>query len=399
MLIAFFIPILAFSAPVTTDYWMYIGAFTSRGAKGIYVSRFHTATGTLETPVLAAGRLWQASSSASGSLQRIAAQVRVDWPNLKMIVNGVQNPTFLVVHPNGRYLYSADTNAVGTVSAFQIDPVNAGLTSLNVKSSQGGLPSFVTIDRTGKNLLVADYSGAVAVLPIGADGHLKDATSVVHHKGVGSDRAREPHAHSVNLSPDNRFALAADTGLDEVFVYKFDSTKGLLAANDPPYIRFAPATGPRHLSFHPQLSVAYVIGEAGSSVTTLHWDSQRGILSQIQTVSTLPPDFHGSSGGSEVLVHQSGKFLYASNRGHESIAVFAIEPSMGTLTPVQYASTLGRQPRNFRIDPTGKYLFAENVVTDNVVEFRIDQQTGRLTPTGVTIKVPGPACIKFVAAK
>jgi len=377
---------------------MYMGTFTSRGAKGVYVSAFHSSNGQIGPPVLAAGRLWQSnSSSPSGSLQRIGAQVRAEWPSLKMILKGVQNPTFLAIHPNGRYLYTADNNPVGTISAFQIDPASGMLATLNIKSSEGGLPSFVTIDRTGKNLLVANYSGGVAVLPIGPDGSLKDATSVVHHKNAG--QTRQPHAHSINLSPDNRFAIAADSGLDEVLVYKFDPDKGKLTPNDPPFIKLAPAAGPRHLSFHPQLSVAYVIAEAGSSVTTLQWDSRRGIFSELQTLSTLPPDFHGSNGAAEVLVHPNGRFLYGSNRGHDSIAVFAINPVTGTLTTVQFASTQGKQPRNFRIDPTGKYLLAGNVVTDDIVEFGIDQKTGRLAPTGVTIKVPAPACIKFLAQK
>jgi 6-phosphogluconolactonase len=257
----------------------------------------------------------------------------------------------------------------------------------------------VTVDRLGKNALVANYGGgSIACLPIGEDGRLGDATAFVQHKGssVNPQRQQGPHAHSINLDAANRFAFVADLGLDKVLVYRFDQSAGTLEPNDPPAASIAPGSGPRHFAFHPGGRFAYVINEMKSTVTAFAYDADRGTLQTFQTVSTLPEDSDGRSSTAEVQVHPSGKFLYGSNRGHDSIAAFAIDAATGRLTPIGHESTQGKNPRNFGIDPTGAYLLAANQDNDNIVAFRIDAATGKLRPAGQSIHVPMPVCVKFM---
>jgi 6-phosphogluconolactonase len=287
----------------------------------------------------------------------------------------------------------------GAVSAFSIDAATGKLTLLNQKSSRGPGPCHVTVDRLGKNALVANYGGgSVACLPIGEDGRLGDATAFIQHKGssVNPQRQREPHAHSINLDAANRFAFVADLGLDKVLVYRFDPSAGTLEPNDPPAAVIASGSGPRHFAFHPSGRFAYVINELNSTVTAFAYDAERGTLQTLQTVTTLPEGFDGKSFPAEVQVHPSGKFLYGSNRGHDSIACFAIDAATGRLTPIGHEPTQGKNPRNFGIDPTGAYLLAANQDGDNVVAFRIDPATGKLSPTGQSIRVPMPVCVKFM---
>ena len=401
MLPAFLALVLVGCGSTTTkpDYWMYAGTYTMHGGKGIYLYKFHAATGETDGAGLAAGRLWQSNIDAlASSPSRILAQIRAEWPNVKMMAKGVQDPAFQILHPNGRYLYTANSTDPGTVSAFQVNPSNGKLTILNTEPSSGGTPVFLTVDNFGKNLLVANYSGTVAVLPIDSTGHLHNATSVIRQQGGGPGQALQPHAHSIVLSADNRFAISTDTGLDEIFVYKFDANKGSLTLNDPPFVKTPPGTGPRHFVFHPNGNLAYAIGESGSCVISMRWDSQRGVLALIRTISTLPPNFHGESAGADLLIHPGGRFLYASNRGHDSIAVFTVDPIEGTLTTVEYASSYGKRPSNLRIDPTGNYLFGANVFSSSIVQFRIDQQTGRLTPIR-SFGIPFPMAMSFTPAQ
>jgi 6-phosphogluconolactonase len=260
----------------------------------------------------------------------------------------------------------------------------------------------VAIDKTGKCALVANYnSGSVALLPVKADGSLGEATAFDQREGKGADSRRQsgPHAHSIFASPDNRFALSADLGLDRVFVYKLDPAGGKLTPNDPPYGNIKPGGGPRHFDFHPSGKFVYVIQEMGSAITAFNYDKARGAMSEIQTVSTLPADFKGDNTCADIHVHKSGKFVYGSNRGHDSIAVFAVAPGKGTLKLVENTSTQGKVPRNFGIDPTGKFLIAANQSTNNLVVFRIDQKTGKLTPTGQSVEVGSPVCVRFMATK
>ncbi|MGO9094127.1 MAG: lactonase family protein [Bryobacteraceae bacterium] len=354
---------------------VYVGSYTGARSKGIYAWRFDALTGVATPLGLAAEAV---------------------------------NPSFLAVHPSNRYLYA--TSEVGNrggqpgggVEAFAIDAASGKLTPLNQVSSRGAGPAFVAVDRTGSYVLVANYSGgSIAVCPIKKGGRLGEATAFVQHEGssVNRLRQREPHAHSINVSPDNRFAIAADLGLDKLLIYRFDAAKGTLAPNDPPFAAVKPGSGPRHFTFHPSGRFAYAINELASTVTAFSYDAARGALSELQTVSTLPGGFLGDSTTAEVQVDAAGRFLYGSNRGHDSIAVFAIDAATGTLTPVEYVSTRGRTPRNFRIDPTGAYLFAANQDSGNVAIFRIDAQTGRLTATGKALEVGSPVCVKFVPAE
>jgi len=276
------------------------------------------------------------------------------------------------------------------------------LTPLNQQSSGGAAPCHISLDREGKWLLGANYSGgSVFVLPIGEDGKLGEATALVKHEGRSVDPRRQtaPHAHSINLGPAGRFAFAADLGLDKVLIYRFDAAKGTLTPNDPPFAAAAPGAGPRHFSFHPTGKWAYAINEMNCTVTAYACDAAKGALAPIQSISTLPKGFEGNNSCAEVLVHPLGRFLYGSNRGHDSIAVFAVDAGTGRLTALGHEPTGGKHPRNFRIDPAGKYLLAANRDTNNVVVFGIDAATGGLKPTGHSVSVPGPNCVKMLAAK
>jgi 6-phosphogluconolactonase len=356
-------------------YLVYVGTYTEQGSKskGINVYRYNAETGEI---------------SALG----LAAETT--------------NPSFLAASPDGRFLYAV--NEVGNykgpnsggVSAFSIDRPTGKLTLLNQVSSRGADPCYITVDKSGKFVLVANYSGgSITVLPVFEDGKLGDASAFVQHSGHGTDPQRQkgPHAHSIDLSPDNRFALVDDLGLDELLVYRFDPGHGSLTPNDPKFAKLDPGAGPRHLALHPNGKFAYVISEMQGSVTAFAYDPATGALHSLQTISTLPKDFKGSIEDAEVAVHPSGKFLYASNRGHDSIAVFSIDAAKGTLIPVEYLPTGGKTPRNFEIDPSGSLLFAANQDSDNIVVFRIDTRTGHLRPSGKVLEVSKPVCIKFVA--
>jgi 6-phosphogluconolactonase len=357
------------------EYLVYIGTYTEPKTKsqGIYAYRFKAATGQLTSLGLAA-------KTAS--------------------------PSFLAVRPDRRFLYAVNETAdyeggkSGAVSAFALDRATGKLAFLNQVSSRGADPCYVALDKTGKYVLVANYtSGSVAVFPVLKGGRLGEASAFVQHTGssVNPERQAGPHAHSINVSADDRFVLAADLGLDQLLVYRFDPAKGSLTPNDPPSAKLHPGLGPRHFAFHPSGRFVYVISEMGSAVTAFSYSAAGGVLKELQTVPTLPKDFKGESDCAEIEVHRSGKFLYGSNRGHDSIAVFAIDARKGMLTPVEHVSTQGKTPRNFAIDPTGSYLFAANQDSDSVVVFRIDPKTGRLTPTGQVLKVPAPVCVTFVA--
>lgn len=363
-------PLSAQRPPSKGDYLVYFGT-SSRNAKGIYVSRFNATTGQLTAPELA---------------------------------GETANPSFLAIHPNRRFLYAVSEvnnfqgQRLGAVSAFAIDRVTGKLTLLNQVSARGAGPAHLTVDRSGKTVLVANYGGgSVAVLPIKEDGSLAEASGFVQHTGVGvTKRQAGPNAHSINASPDNRFAIVADLGLDKVFVYRFDPVKGSLEANDPPFVKAAPGAGPRHFAFHPNRPFAYVINEMASTVTAFAYNAKAGVLTERQTITTLPKDFTGATSTAEVQVHPTGKFLYGSNRGNDSIAVFSIDARKGTLTPVETMPTQGKTPRNFGIDPTGSFLLAANQGSGSVVVFRIDPKTGRLTPTGQIVEIGAPSCVKFL---
>jgi 6-phosphogluconolactonase len=352
-------------------YLVYVGTYGKK-TKGIYVYRFDD---SLETPV---------------SLGLAAETV---------------NPFWLATTANGRYLYAVNIGshyngqASGSVSAFAINPETGKLAAINQVSSGGSDPAYISLDKTRRFALIANYSGgSVAVLKVHTDGSLGEVTSLDQHAGSGASPKRQsaPHPHSVNVSPDNRYALSADLGLDKLFVYRFNSAAGSLSPAKPPYVSLTPGSGPRHFASSPNGRFVYVIGEMGSTVTVLSYAATDGMLHNLQVISTLPKDFVGDNTGAEVQVASSGRFLYASNRGDNTIAVFAINRHKGTLTPIEYVPTGGKTPGMFAIDPSGSYLFVANKDSDNVAIFRINRETGRLTPTGQPFYVPDPVFISFV---
>jgi 6-phosphogluconolactonase len=318
-------------------------------------------------------------------------------------------PSWITVSPNLEYLYAANENELkpergkpNNVSAFAMDRKTGKLTFLNQATAGGQGPCHLSVDKTGKNLLVANYgSGSFEVIPIQTDGRLGTPTAFVQDEGSGADpqRQRGPHAHCILPSPDNRFVLGSDLGLDEILVWRFDPVKGTLAPNDPPFAKVPPKSGCRHFAFSPNAKFVYVVNEMGNTVTVFSYQAAKGALAELQNIPTLPKDFTGRSTSAEIVVDRAGKFLYTSNRGHDSIAIFAIDSKKGTLTLLENVPTQGKTPRNFAIDPTGQYLFAANQDTNNIVIFRVDAKTGKLTPTGQVLEdSPEPTCVLFVPA-
>ena len=367
------------AAAVPKEYDVYFGTYTNArtASKGIYRARLEVATGKL-------------------SPAEVAAECK--------------DPAFLAVHPNGKILYAIDESSDPAkrpgkgLAAYGIAARTGVLTLLNEQSNGGPGPCHLTVDAEGKCVLVANYGGgsvaAVALLP---DGRLGAPGTFVQHTGssVNPARQKEPHAHAVALSPDQRFVLAADLGLDQVLVYRLDAAKAGLRAHDPAFAKLPPGSGPRHLAFHPGGKFLYVINEMLCTMAVLAWDAARGTLSEVQTISTLPPGETVKPGTStaELAVHPSGKFLFGSNRGHHSIVVYAIDAATGRLTHVENQPTQGRTPRHFAVDPTGAWLLAENQDSGTVVVFAIDAKTGRLTPTGQSLAVPAPVSAVFVAVQ
>ena len=353
---------------------VYIGTYTNgTNSKGIYVSKLDTEAGTLSPAELAA-------ETAS--------------------------PSFLAVHPNEKYLYAVNetttfADETGGVSAFEINRSTGMLRTLGQQSSEGAGPAHLSVDKGGKNVLVANYGGgSVVVLPINRDGGLKSGSFFAQHKGhsVNPQRQKEPHAHSITMDPAGRFAYVADLGLDWIVMYQLDERKGLLKLADPPNVKVDPGSGPRHFSVHPSGRFGYVINEITCTVSSFTVNPTTGELKPLETVSALPPKVSVQSGysGAELVVHPSGRYLYTSIRGHNSIAVFTIDENTGKLTYVESTPTQGNTPRGFGIDPQGRYLLAGNQNSGSVVVFRINAETGKLTPTGSKIDVGAPVCIQFV---
>jgi 6-phosphogluconolactonase len=352
-------------------YIFYVGTYTDHGSKGIYAYRFDSASGQSTSLGLAA------ESTA---------------------------PSFLAIAPSGRFLYAVNESSqfngqpTGAVSAFAIQPKTATLTLLNQVPSRGEGPAHIALDRSGKYALVSNYDrGSIAVFPVLQDGRLGDATGFVQHKGSSVNKARQegPHAHAAVFSPDNRFVIVADLGLDQLLVYRFDAAAGTLGS-DPQIVRAVPGAGPRHLVFGATGRYLYVINEMQSTVVAYAYDAVNGTLSELQIVSALPKGFAQTSEAAEIEMHSSAKFLFASNRGDDSIAVFAVNAKDGTLTPVEIDSTGGKTPRNFVLDPTGAWLLAANQDSDDIVVFRVDPGTGHLTRSGPELHVPSPVCVRFV---
>ena len=374
--------------PPRKNYVLFVGTYTEKESKGIYAYRFDAASAEL-TPL------------------GLAAETT--------------NPSFLAIDPGHRYLYAVNEvsqykgASSGAVSAFAIDRetradnhaigrgrsgyLSGKLSLLNEVPSGGADPCYIAFDKTGKYVLVANYTGgSVSVFPVATDGHVGEASAFVQHSGSGVDPERQkgPHAHWIETTPDNRFAIAADLGLDELLSYRFDGKNGSLIAHRPPYTKLNPGAGPRHVAFHPNGKFVYSVNELNSTITQFSFDARNGELHKEQSVSTLPAVFTGINATAEIEVHPNGKFLFVSNRGADSIAAFAIDRQTGALSLVDYFSTLGKEPRNFEIDPSGKFLLVANQNSDAVVVFRIEPNTGRLMPTGKTVHVPAPVCLRFV---
>lgn len=349
-------------------YLVFVGTYTTKTeSKGIYGYEFDSDTGKL-TP------------------KGVAAET--------------PDPSWVAVHPSGRFLYAAnEAGKKSLVSAFSVDAKSGKLTLMNQMPSLGEDPCYLSFDKTGKYVLVANYSsGTVAVFPILADGRLGEHTAMAKDQGAtGPDKERQegPHAHWIETSPDNRFALVADLGLDEVLVYKFDAASGKLTPNEPAFARLKAGSGPRHAAFHSRGKFIFAVSELSSTATSFAYDAKKGTLKEIGTGSTLPPGFSGRNDVAEVAVHPNGKFLYVSNRGNDSIAILSIDQAKGTLAPAGGVPTGGKEPRHFAIDPSGKYLLAENQFSNNIVVFKTDAATGGLTPTGQVVEAPSPVNIAF----
>jgi len=359
------------------EYQVYFGTYTGAKSKGIYVARFDASTGKLAPAQLAAE---------------------------------IPSPSFLAVHPGNRFLYAVnevskfDGKPAGSVSAFSIDATTGKLALLNTQTSGGPGPCHLIVDKAGRHVLVANYGGgSVEVLPIAKSGALEVPSSFVQHVGSSVNKSRQgtPRAHGIYLDGRNRFAYVPDLGLDQVLIYRFDSKKGTLTANDPSAGALTAGSGPRHFALHPGGKFAYVINETVCTVSAFSCDSKTGALTPTETLSTLPPgeSFKGGYSTAELFVHPSGKFLYGSNRGHDSIAVYSIDQKSGKLAYVENVSTKGKVPRSFGIDPTGRWLLAANQNSDTVFVFQIDPATGRLTATGQSIEVGAPVSVSFVPAK
>ena len=341
--------------------------------KGIYAFRFNAAKGALE---------------------------------LAAITEGVRNSSYLAFDPARKFLYCVNEfkeyegKASGAVSAFRIDPATGKLTYLNTKASHGTDPCHLIVDKTSRNVLIANFaSGSVCVLPIDKDGSLKEASCVIQHTGSSVDPRRQagPHAHAVEIDAANRYVFVPELGGDCVMIYEFDAEKGNLTANkNQPTVKVAPGAGPRQLVMHPNGKFAYLINELNSTMTAYGYDAAKGTLTELQTLPTLPKDFSGHSSCAEVQIAPSGKFLYGSNRGHDSIVIYALDANTGKMTLVGHESTRGKIPRNFTFSPKGDFIAAANQDSNNVVMFRVDLKTGKLTATGNVVEAGTPICVKFM---
>ncbi len=359
---------------MTQDYLVYIGTYTGGGSEGVYVYRL---------------------DMSSGALKYLS------------VATGLKNPSFLAIDPERRNLYAvneasaAEGQPTGAVSAFSIDAETGELTALNSKSTKSNGPCHLSVDNTGRYVLAANYTGGgVTVLPVETDGRLGEASDFVQHEGssVNPERQQEPHPHSVFVDPGNRYAIVPDLGQDKVMVYKLDLSDGRLVPNEQPWTKVEPGAGPRHFDFHPNRRYAYVINEIGNTITAFAYDEASGTLEGVHSVSTLPDDFDGESYTADIHVSPGGRFVYGSNRGHDSIVIFGIDENSGRLTYVGHESTQGESPRNFAIDPTGTFLLAANQDTGTIVTFRIDSETGRLAATGQVAEVSMPVCLKLIPA-
>lgn len=353
--------------------FVYIGTYTSEGGEGIYICRM---------------------DPESGRLEKIGK------------VKNIINPSFLTVDSRQCNLYAVNEvsffagEKAGAVSAFSIDDKSGELTFLNSKSSKGAGPCHLSLDKRDRYVFVANYvGGSVCVLSVDDDGSLGEPADFVQHKGssINPERQERPHAHSVVVEPNNRYVYVADLGLDKVMIYNFDSNRGKLTPNDQPYVKTKPGAGPRHFTFHPNGKLAYLINELDSTIVAYAYDEHKGFLKEMQTVSTLPENFRGINYAADIHAAPSGRFLYGSNRGHDSLVIYQVDERTEILKYIGHKHTLGKFPRNFTIDFLGKFLLVANQRSNNVVSLRINPETGLLESTGYELRVPSPVCVKIVS--
>ncbi len=322
------------------------------------------------------------------------------WTHVQLVPE-IVNPSFLALDRRQRFLYSVHAD-LDEVSAYAIDKNSGQLTPLNKQSCGGKNPVFLSLDPSNRYIVTANYTaGSVGVVPIEQDGALGTRTDLVALTGEPGPNRKEQtgsHPHNCPFDPAGRFIVVPDKGLDRIFVFRLHTATGKLVANNPPSVATREGAGPRHIAFHPRLPYAYVINELGSTMTTYRYDGTRGVLQPVQVLPTTPSTFTGDNTGAEVTVAPSGRFVYGSNRGHDSIVTFAVDRTNGTLTPLDWVSTQGKTPRFFALDPAANFLYAANQDTDTVVTFRVNQRNGRLSPTGQIIKVGSPCTIVFTGA-
>ncbi len=350
-------------APGAPSTCVYAGTYTGGGSRGIYRFALDRESGALTDLLLAAE---------------------------------TENPSFLTFHPNGRVLYAVNEVARGAVSAFRVD-ATGNLTLLNQQPSAGADPCHLVVDRQGRNLLVANYTGgSVAVLPLDADGRLRPASAVRQHAGRGPVPVRQegPHAHAIALDAAEQFALAVDLGADRIFVYRYGAAAGTLDPNEPASAPLEPGSGPRHVAWHRAGNYLYAINELRSTLTSFRYDAVRGTLETLQTVTTLPAGGSRDTIAAEIAISPDGRFLYGSNRGHDSIAIFAIDATFGTLAPLGHVHAGGRTPRHFAIDASGRWLLVANQESEAISVFHVDE-TGFPGVVGPGIAVSKPVCVLF----
>ena len=366
-----YLSFFTFSQTSADEHYMIVGTYTSGKSEGIYVYKFNSKTGEF---------------------------------NHVSTAKNVSNPSYLTVSPDEKFVYAVNENHAkekfgGMVSSFSFNKKEGTLTPINQKASEGNDPCYISVDKTGKWAVIANYSsGTASVLPVKKDGSLDSAVSFIQHEGSGvnSDRQEGPHAHSAVLSKDNNYAFICDLGLDKIMIYSFNNKTGKLTPASTPYVETEPGAGPRHFDFHPNNKFAYLIEELTGSISAYAYRGN-GQLDLIQNISALPPEYTGSVGSADIHVSPDGKFLYASNRGESNtIAIFKINPQSGELMLAGHQSTMGKTPRNFNFDPSGNFLLVANQNSDDIIIFKRDKQTGLLSDTGKKIEVGNPVCIKWV---
>lgn len=363
------IALLCLTSPITIaqtadDYYLYIGTYTRKTSEGIYVYRFNTKTGDF-APV--------------------------------SVAKGVSNPSFLALSTDKRFLYAVGGTTGDSVRAFSVDKPSHGLTLLNSQASGGKGGTHLAVDKTGKWVMVGHYTGgSLSVLPTKPDGSLGSVSQFIQHEGksIEPERQTKPYVHSINIAPNNTDVFVPDLGTDKIVTYSLNAQTGQLTPGNPPFTTVTPGSGPRHFTFHPNGKFAYVIQEMGATITGFTY--KKGQLTPIQTVKTLPDDYTGRKWTADIHISPDGKFLYGSNRAHESLVIFSIDPKTGQLTFVDHQPVNGKTPRNFAIDPRGNFVLVANQDSDNVTVFRRDKQTGKLTPTGKEIAVSMPVCLLFM---